>query len=51
MEIMMENLEHGFWGPTTATADWCEINYDTTPYVAEFWNTVSSFVISLAGLI
>ncbi|RWS25871.1 alkaline ceramidase 3-like isoform X2 [Leptotrombidium deliense] len=32
----------GYWGRTTSTIDWCEKNYDTTFYIAEFWNTISS---------
>ena len=26
----------GFWGPPTATIDWCETNYEVTHYIAEF---------------
>ncbi|XP_078478666.1 alkaline ceramidase 3-like [Lampetra planeri] len=32
----------GYWGPPTATLDWCEDNYDHSPFVAEFWNTLSN---------
>lgn len=37
----------GFWGPVTASIDWCESNYVVTFFVAEFWNALSSlhFVI------
>ena len=41
----------GFWGIPTASIDWCEQNYAVTPYVAEFWNTVSSLAIVVAGLV
>jgi len=40
----------GFWGPVTSTVDWCEANYQVTPYVAELWNTLSSLALVGAGL-
>ncbi|KAF9216724.1 Alkaline ceramidase 3 [Podila verticillata] len=39
----------GFWGPPTAS-DWCENNYDVTHYIAEFFNSLSSFSMILVGL-
>ncbi|XP_054153404.1 alkaline ceramidase 3-like [Oppia nitens] len=36
---------YGMWGVVTSTLDWCETNYETTRYVAEFWNTVSNVVM------
>ena len=41
----------GFWGVPTATIDWCEQNYAVTPYVAEFFNTVSSLAMVVAGVV
>ena len=41
----------GFWGIPTASIDWCEQNYALTPWVAEFWNTLSSLAIVAAGLV
>ncbi len=38
-----------FWGAVTSTVDWCEANYQHSNYVAEFFNTVSSFAMVLAG--
>mmetsp|Transcript_87209 Transcript_87209/g.244717 ORF Transcript_87209/g.244717 Transcript_87209/m.244717 type:complete len:297 (-) Transcript_87209:149-1039(-) len=42
-----------YWGPATATVDWCEPNYVHTRYVAELFNTLSCvpmIVVSLRGL-
>ncbi len=41
----------GFWGVPTASIDWCEQNYAVTPWVAEFWNTLSSLAMVIAGLL
>jgi dihydroceramidase len=38
-----------FWGAPSATVDWCEANYAVTPFVCEFFNTVSSLAMVLAG--
>ena len=35
---------------TNNTTDWCEENYQLTQYVAEFWNSLSSFSISAFAL-
>lgn len=32
----------GVWGVRTASIDWCETNYEHTPWIAEFWNTLSN---------
>jgi dihydroceramidase len=39
----------GFWGPPTATVDWCEANYEHSFFVCEMINTVSSLAMVLAG--
>jgi dihydroceramidase len=43
----------GFWSGlgTVASVDWCEPNYAVSPWVAEWWNTVSSTVITGAGVV
>jgi dihydroceramidase len=40
----------GFWGPPTSTIDWCELNYEHSYYIAEFWNTISNSLFVLLGL-
>jgi dihydroceramidase len=45
----MSLLNPGFWGPPTSSVDWCEINYEHTPYVCEFFNTLSSLALVVAG--
>jgi dihydroceramidase len=39
----------GLWGTPTSTIDWCEANYSVTPVVCEFFNTVSSLAMVIAG--
>jgi len=39
----------GVWGIPTASIDWCEQNYAVTPWIAEFWNTLSSLAMVIAG--
>ncbi|KAF8078942.1 ceramidase [Lyophyllum atratum] len=42
-------LKPGFYGPVTATLDWCEANYQFSYYVAEMANSFSNlFTIGLA---
>lgn len=42
----------GYWSPSTSSIDWCERNYVVTQYIAEFWNCISSLVMSLlAGIL
>ena len=46
-QISSVNETSGYWENVTATIDWCEINYEVTYYVAEFWNTISNLVMIL----
>jgi dihydroceramidase len=41
----------GYWGTPTSTIDWCEANYVHSQYVAEWFNTISSFAIMAVGLV
>ena len=40
----------GYWGAKTANTNWCEPDYVVSHYVAEFWNTMSSFLIFFYGI-
>merc|ERR1711934_283612 len=40
----------GYWGDPTSSIDWCESNYVVSFYIAEFWNTISSFLMVVAGI-
>jgi dihydroceramidase len=42
---MQAYYESFLGGP--ASIDWCEPNYSVSPYIAEFWNTMSSLVMAL----
>ncbi|KAF5352761.1 hypothetical protein D9756_005894 [Leucocoprinus leucothites] len=42
----------GFYGPVTATLDWCEANHQFSPYIAEMANSISNLytiIISVIG--
>ncbi|XP_072180405.1 alkaline ceramidase 3-like [Diadema setosum] len=41
----------GFWGAPTSTLDWCEENYVSSYYVAEYWNTVTNVLMILLPVI
>ncbi|XP_023335409.1 alkaline ceramidase 3 [Eurytemora carolleeae] len=40
----------GVWGERTASIDWCESNYEITPWIAEFWNTISNLAMIIPSL-
>jgi len=40
-----------FWGVSDSNVRWCESDYVVTPYVAEFWNTLTSFALLALGFI
>lgn len=39
----------GYWGDVTSSMDWCEPNYEWTPYIAEFFNSWSSLAMVILG--
>ncbi|KAI8049619.1 ceramidase-domain-containing protein [Syncephalis plumigaleata] len=42
---MMESLNatsYSYWGKRTANIEWCEENYATCKYIAEFYNTITN---------
>jgi dihydroceramidase len=41
----------GFWGAPSSTVDWCEANYAVTRFVCEFFNTLSSLAMVIAGVV
>jgi dihydroceramidase len=49
-KVAMPSTVPGFWGAPTSSVDWCEANYEHSPYVCEFFNTLTSFAMVLAGL-
>merc|ERR1711988_64419 len=34
----------------TASIDWCEENYAYSPYIAEFWNWLTSLIMAVMGI-
>lgn len=49
----MQPFSNGYWETrgVPALVDWCEPNYVHSVYVAEWWNTTSSGVLALAGMV
>lgn len=48
----LSSNEHGqYWGPPSSSVDWCEVNYQYSQYVAEYFNTLSSLALVLVGLL
>ncbi|KAF1943273.1 alkaline ceramidase-like protein [Clathrospora elynae] len=43
-------LEEGVWGPTTSNHNFCEEDYNITPYIAEFVNTLTNITYVIYGL-
>jgi len=47
---MATNALEGFWGPVDSNNQWFEERYVYSPYVSEFWNSITSFVFIFDGL-
>ncbi|KAG0315176.1 Alkaline ceramidase 3 [Dissophora globulifera] len=46
----MGNNDHvGYWGLPTSSIEWCEDNYVVSYYIAEFFNSFSSFAMIILG--
>lgn len=43
--------ESCLWEPITSSIDWCEVNCEVSPLVAEFWNTISNGFIILPAVV
>lgn len=41
----------GWWGEVTSSVNWCELDYDVTVFICEFFNTLSSAAIMLVGIV
>ena len=46
-----DTVGQGFWGEVTASVDWCEINYQVSHYICEFFNTFSSISMCFVGIL
>ena len=42
---------NGYWGKITSSVDWCEINYQVSSYICEFFNSFSSIAMVLVGIL
>jgi len=40
-----------FWGVPNSSINWCEYDYLYSPYVAEFWNSMSSLCMTIFGMV
>ncbi|KAJ1678724.1 hypothetical protein EV182_003472 [Spiromyces aspiralis] len=47
--VTLRYAHKGIWGDITSSVDWCEENYEWTPYIAEFFNSFSSFAMIILG--
>merc|ERR1712228_266053 len=48
--LAKENDRSGYWGERTSVFDWCEYNYQHSPYIAETYNTLTGFSYIMVGI-
>ena len=41
----------GYWSPSDGDFDWCEYNYQFSPYIAELFNSATSLLYIVCSLI
>ncbi|KAI8896585.1 ceramidase [Globomyces pollinis-pini] len=46
----MDRNKNGFWS-STSSMDWCEENYTVSPFIAEWWNTLTNLNYILLSLV
>jgi len=44
------NVIDGYWGPVDANNQWFEERYSYSPYISEFWNTITSAAFVFVGI-
>eukprot|EP01133_Synstelium_polycarpum_P006599 gene6599-7663_t len=50
IESGLPQYKHYYWGIPDSPIDWCENNYEVSPFICEFYNTLSSLIISFFAL-
>jgi dihydroceramidase len=49
LEYLAKGRYEPFWGNSTSSVNWCEVDYEYSNYIAELFNTTSSLFIVMAG--